>query len=120
MKPLFWLGIVIALNFNAVPLALARMAIETPSAKGDGLAVPQGRKSGVIGQVDLGDGTMEVGGVKYLYSPSLTRVSHKNAKSTQETLNPLSLRVGSQIEFLTKKEGAKERITDIWLTGGKQ
>lgn len=120
MKPLLWLGIIGVLNIGVlVPSATARMAMESPSVKGASGGATQARKSGVIGQIDLGDGSMEVGGVKYLYSPSLTRVSRKNVTSG-ETLNPLSLHANSHIEFLTKKEGTKERITDIWLTGGKQ
>jgi len=120
MKLLLWFVIISALNFGVVaPSAIARMAIESPTAKDGGITAPQAHKTGKIGSIDLGGGSMEVGGVKYLYSPSLTRVSRKNVTSG-ETLNPLSLHANSHIEFLTKKEGAQERITDIWLTGGRQ
>lgn len=119
MKQLLWLGIISALNFGVIaPPAAARVAMETPTAKGSGVAVAQTRKSGVIGDIDLGAGTMEVGGVKYLYTPSLTRIFRKSGLSSP-AVNPLSLRSESQVEFLTKKEGARERITDLWLIGGK-
>lgn len=119
MKSLLLIGIT-ALNFTALaPIAEARMAIETSTAKVDGVVAPQAHKSGVIGQIDLGAGIMVVGSLKYVFTPSMTRVSRKSGSST-ETLNPLNLRPGSQVEYLTKKEGERERITDIWLIGGKQ
>ncbi len=116
MKLLLFIGIT-ALNITVLaPIVEARMAMEPSSVKGASGGSPQARKTGVIGQIDLGGGSIEVGGVKYLYSPSLTRVSRKNG----ETMNPLNLHANSHIEFLTKKEGAKERITDILLIGEKQ
>jgi len=119
MKPLLWVGIISASGFGLrIPPTEARVGMESAFVKGAG-AAQQARMSGVIGQIDLGSGTMQIGGVKYLYSPSMTRVFRKSGKSVQETLSPLSLHASLPIEFLTKKEGAKERITDIWLTGGK-
>lgn len=118
MKPLLWFGIISALSLGlGVSPAVARVGMESSIVKGGG-AIQQARMSGIIQQIDLGSGTMQIGGVKYLYSPSLTRVFRKSGP-TQETLSPLSLHASLPIEFLTKKEGAKERITDIWLTGGK-
>lgn len=115
MKSLLLIGIT-ALNLTVLaPSAEARMAIESPSIKGIAGGATQARKTGVIGKIDLSDGSIEVGGVKYLFSPSLTRVSRKNG----ETVNPLSLNAKTHIEFSTKKEGAKERITDILLIGEK-
>lgn len=120
MKPLLWFGIIgtLALGLIATP-ATARMAVESPTAKGGAATAPQARKSGVIGRVDMGAGTMEIGGVKYLFAPSMTRVLRKSGSSTPEMVNPLTLRADAQVEFLTQKEGALERITDIWLMGGK-
>ena len=117
MKHLLWLGIIASLNFGVtVPPAAARMAIEAPAAKGGGVAVTQARKSGVIGYINLGAGTMEVGGVKYFYTPALARVYRRSGNPPQDAaVNPLNLRSGSQVEFLARKEGARERITDVWL-----
>ena len=117
MKHLLLLGIIASLSFGVtVPPAAARMAIETPATKEGVVAVTQARKSGVIGHIDLGAGTMEVGGVKYFYTPSQARVYRRSGHPPQDAaVNPLNLRSGSQVEFLARKEGARERITDVWL-----
>lgn len=118
MKSLLWFGIIGALvGVGGLP-AEARMAVESSASKSVNTDL-QAHQSGVIGQIDLGSGTMEIGGVKYLYAPSMAHVYRKRGKSVLETVSPLSLRSDARIEFLTKKEGAKERITDIWLTGEK-
>ena len=118
MKSLLWFGIIGVLGGVGAFPAEARMAVESSTIKSANPA-QQAPLSGVIGQIDMSSGTMEIGGVKYLYSPSMTRAFRKRGNSPQESVNPLSLHTDARIEFLVKKEGAKERITDIWLTGEK-
>jgi hypothetical protein len=63
-------------------------------------------REGVVQEVDLKTHSLIVGGQGYLFPAALVPV-HGGS--------PLTLKQGSRIRFTVKKEGAQERITEIWV-----
>lgn len=64
-------------------------------------------REGTVQEVDLKTHSLTVGGLRYLFPAALVPV---------HGASPLTLKKGSRIRFTVKKEGAQERITEIWAS----
>jgi hypothetical protein len=104
LLPLFSAALAFAI---ASPASAIQVVGEPQGLQAQAFETTDGSREGTVQDVDLATQRLTVGGFRYVFPAALVPVHGASA---------LTLRKGSRIRFTVKKEGAQERITEIWVS----